>query len=76
MGTPPNITPQKRAAALRFARKALAGSEALHHEWLLVESQPLKAAFLKPVNDHYGYSSRCWTMQQQTTTRLRMTSAW
>jgi hypothetical protein len=52
MGTPPNITPEKRAAALKFARKALAASEAIHGEWIPVGPQRLKAAFLKPVNDH------------------------
>jgi hypothetical protein len=52
MTTPPHITPENRAAALRFARKALAASEAIHAKWVLVESKRPKAGYLKPVNDH------------------------
>jgi hypothetical protein len=52
MGTPPNITPEKRAAALRFTRKALPASEAIHARWILIEPKRPRAGYLKPVNDH------------------------
>jgi hypothetical protein len=49
---PSNVKPKKRAAALRFARKALAASEEQYAKWILVESKRPKAGYLKPVNDH------------------------
>jgi hypothetical protein len=52
MGTPSNVKPENRAAALRSARKALAASEALYAKWTLVESKRPRAGYLKPVNDH------------------------
>jgi hypothetical protein len=52
MRTPLNVKPENRAAALRFARKALAASEALYDKWILVESKRPRAGYLKPVNDH------------------------
>jgi hypothetical protein len=52
MTVPSNITPENHAAALRFARKALAASEALYDKWILIESKRPKAGYLKPVNDH------------------------
>ncbi len=51
MGTPSNVKPQNRAAALRFAGKAPA-SEALYDKWILIESKRPSAGYLKPVNDH------------------------
>jgi hypothetical protein len=50
MGTPSNIKPLNRAAALRFARQALAASEATHRKWILFAATRPKAAVLKPVN--------------------------
>jgi hypothetical protein len=52
MGTPSNVKPENRAAALRFAGKALAASEAPYDKWILVESKRPRAGYLKPVNDH------------------------
>jgi hypothetical protein len=52
MGIPSNVKPDNRAAALRFATKALAASEALYGKWMLVESKRPRAGYLKPVNDH------------------------
>jgi hypothetical protein len=49
---PSNIPPLSRAAALRFAKKALAASEAIHGKWILFAATRPKAAMLKPVNGH------------------------
>jgi hypothetical protein len=35
MGTPSNVKPLNRVAALRFARKALGASESIHAKWIL-----------------------------------------
>jgi hypothetical protein len=52
MGAPSNIKPQDRAAARRFARKALDALDQIHSKWILWEATRPDATVLKLVNDH------------------------
>lgn len=52
MGVPSNIDPLDRAAALRFANKALGALDAIHSKWILWEATRRVATVLRPVNDH------------------------
>jgi hypothetical protein len=52
MGVPSNIDPLDRAAALRFANKALDALDAIQSKWILWEATRPVATVLKPVNEH------------------------
>jgi hypothetical protein len=52
MGAPSNIDPLDRAAALRFANKALGALNALHSKWILWEATRPVATIMRPVNEH------------------------
>ena len=52
MGIPSNMDPLDRAAALRFANKALDALDAIHGEWILWEATRPIATVMRPVNEH------------------------
>jgi hypothetical protein len=52
MGAPSNVDPLDRAAALRFANKALAALDAIHSKWNLLEATRPIATIIRPVNEH------------------------
>jgi hypothetical protein len=52
MSAPSNIDPLDRAAALRFANKALDTLDAIHSKWNLGEATRPVATIIRPVNEH------------------------